>query len=77
MLLQANVVCNEILEESIGQAERFYPATEDPPVSAKGLYGALSSSAGASAVLQRTLPEGRPQMVALEGTAAIPGDKIR
>jgi len=43
-------------------------------VPAKGLPAALSPSAGASALLQHTLPGGVAEVVALEGAATISGD---
>jgi len=45
-----------------------------PACAAKGLPTTLSSSAGASALLQRTLPGSGAEMVALEGAATISGD---
>jgi len=41
------------------------------------MRAALSSAAGAPPLLQRGLPGGGTEMVAVEGTAAVPGDDIR
>jgi hypothetical protein len=43
-------------------------------LSAERMRPALSSPAGAPAVLQRALPGGGAEMVAVEGAATIPGD---
>jgi hypothetical protein len=59
--------------ETIGPAECFYPASADPTLPTKGLPATLSSSAGASALLQRTLPGGGTEVVALEGATTISG----
>jgi len=57
----------------IRKQHSFYSASADSPVPAKGLPATLSSSAGASALLQRTLPRGGAEVVALEGAATISG----
>jgi len=46
----------------------------DTPVSAERVRAALPSPAGAPAILQRRVPESGAAMVAMEGTATIPGD---
>ena len=50
------------------------PQTAAAPMSAQGMRGAISSPAGAPSLLQRGLPEGGAEMVAVEGATTIPGD---
>src|ERR1700735_4717648 len=52
------------------------PATETA-VPAERMRAALSSPAFSTAVLQRGLPEGGAEMVAVEGPATIPDDEGR
>lgn len=53
------------------------PLAADAALSAEGVRAALSSPASAAAVLQRALPSGGAEVVAVEGAAAIPGDEGR
>jgi len=56
-------------------AQAFGTPAAEAALSAERMRAALSSPAGAPALLQRALPEGGAEMVAMEGTAAIPGDE--
>src|SRR5580658_3796504 len=51
------------------------PTAAEAALSAERLRGALSSAAGAPALLQRGLPGGGAEMVALESPGEIPGDR--
>jgi len=55
-------------------AEAIAPSAADARLSAEGMRAAFSSVAGAPAVLQPALPGGGAAMVAVEGTAALPGE---
>ena len=55
-----------------GRAAFGTPAA-DAPVSAERMRTALSSPAGAAALLQSALPGGGAEMVAVEGPAEVPG----
>jgi hypothetical protein len=59
--------------QEAGRKQLRTPAA-DAALSAERLRGALSSSAGAPALLQRALPGGGAEMVAVEGATTIPGD---
>ena len=60
-------------QKARGRAAAEGPPAPKPTVSAERMRATLSSSAGAAAVLQRTLPGGSAEMVAVEGPAEIPG----
>jgi hypothetical protein len=60
--------------KSRGSAEAIAPPAADAVLSAERMRAALSSPAGAPALLQRALPGGGAEMVAVEGAATIPGD---
>ena len=55
-------------------AETIGTAAAQAALSAQRLRAALSSPAGAPALLQRALPGGGAEMVAVEDAATIPGD---
>ena len=55
-------------------AEASDAPAADAPVSPQRLRAAFSSAASAAAVLQRAMPEGGSEVVAVEGAATIPGD---
>src|ERR1700685_1254284 len=60
--------------KSRGAAEAFSPPAAHAVLSAEGMRAALSSLAGAPALLQPELPGGGAEMVAVEGAATIPGE---
>ena len=61
--------------KSRGQsAEAIAPPAADAALFAEGMRAALSSSADAPALLQRALPGGSAEMVALEGATTLSGD---
>ena len=55
-------------------AERGGTPAEKAALSAEGMRTAVSSSASTAALLQRALPGGGAELVAVEGAATIPGD---
>src|ERR1700688_464506 len=55
-------------------AEAIATSAADARLSAEGMRAAFSSPAGAPAVLQPALPGGGAAMVAVESTAALPGE---
>src|SRR5580700_7169300 len=55
-------------------AEAIAPPPAEASLSTKGMRAALSSSASAPALLQRALPGGGAEVVAVEGAATIPSD---
>src|ERR1035438_10245070 len=61
--------------KTTGRAAAVRTPAADAALSAERLRGALSSSAGAPALLQRALPGGGAEVVAVEGAATIPGDE--
>ena len=63
--------------KSRGSAEAIAPPAADAALSAERMRAALSSPAGAPALLQRRVPGGGAEMVAVEGAAKIPGDDGR
>src|SRR6266446_2108671 len=60
--------------KSRGAAEAFGTPAADALLSVEGMRAAFSSSASATALLQRALPGGSAAMVAVEGATTIPGD---
>ena len=63
--------------KSSRSAEAFGTPATDTAVSAQRLRPALSSPAGPPALLQRWLPAGGAEVVAMEGTATIPQNEGR
>ena len=61
-------------ENQEGRREAIGTPAADAALSAERMRAALSSPAGAPALLQRGLPGGGAEMVAVEGAAKIPGD---
>jgi hypothetical protein len=59
--------------KSRGSAEAFRAPAAHAVLSAEGMRTALSSPAGAPALLQRRMPEGGAEMVAVESPREIPG----
>ena len=57
-----------------GRAEAIGTPAADAALSAEGMRAALSSPAGAPALLQRALPGGRAEMVTVEGATTLSGD---
>src|ERR1700734_3864032 len=60
--------------KSRGSAEAFSPPAAHAVLSAEGMRAALSSPAGAPALLQRALPGGWAEMVTVEGATTLSGD---
>src|SRR5664279_1913999 len=60
--------------KSRGSAEAIAPSAADAAVSAEGVRGALSPTAGTPALLRRGMPGGGTEMVAPESPREIPGD---
>ena len=69
--------CYKPSRKSRGSAEANGPPSANAAMSAERVRAALSSSASAPALLQRELPGGGAEMVAVEGAATIPGDSER
>jgi hypothetical protein len=59
--------------KSRGSAEAIAPPAADASLSAEGMRAAVSSPAGAPALLQRGLPGSCAALVAVESAATIPG----
>jgi hypothetical protein len=55
-------------------AEAIVPPAANAYLSAEGMRAAFPSSASTAALLQRALPGGGAEVVAVESTATIPGD---
>ena len=67
--------CYRSSRKSRGWAtEAIAPSAADARLSAEGMRAAFSSPASAPALLQRGLPEGSAEMVALESPREISGD---